>query len=1038
MRTRSSRCPPRRRTPISDYELPDGTIPVLLSANTSELLRREARAIGAYLADHPEVSPGQVADMLFRTRLARRYRALAMVTTHAELLAALDAISSGAEHPAVVRTNEPAAAHRLAYVFPGQGSQRPGMGRLYYDMSSAFRVEVDRCDVAFHEQFGQSPLDYLLNENTQATDTATVVQPALFMQMAGLAALWRSFGIQPDSTVGHSQGEIAGAYAAGQLSLADAVLVVGTRAHAVDRIAADRYAMAIVAADRDECEELLARRSGWGQVSVINAPRMVGISGERATVQDVIEELDERGRFSAVIGVRYPAHTTMIGELQDDLRDGVRNGLRHQNFHESNISCIGATLGGPISTDLPVDEYWFWNLRNIVRFDKAVAAAVAHKIDTFVELAEHPTLQLSIQENLNTLTGSDAATVVGTTTRDATDLREFTHNLAALAIHDLDYRWDQLRTDSAGPPDPPLLDFPNVQLNERALWLPYNTGNTGSAHPVTTPDTTSHAPAPDTVPAQLLVEEWVRLTRRSLLGPRSIGIVDHTGDCAKLAAALCTAAPDHGTSARLIDAARTEDDNDVDTVLILLPESPEMDTDTAATEITEFFGHRTWWTRLPREMTECWLITVAAETVSAAEEPPHPVHAAAAAGFRCIGTEHPGTAFRHLDLSTESAQPDAAPTILTALHTADEPELALCGNTVYVKRLSAANKPSPLAMPENVLILGGTGGVGMEFCDYLARLDVPRITLVSRSGETATVTEQLRRIRRVSSAEISVVACDVSDARAGARLASHQGDAPVDLVIHAAADYSDIVDVDLAEITPDTVALGLQGKTVGISAVLHALTLADDCRVLLCSSLAASIGGRGKVVYAAANRMLDTLAHRFRAEGLDCISVQWGQWSVYQHQNERDRARLAAVGYLPMDSASAISLGLRGHNDNAIIAALDWDRSRGALDDYGYGPTLSYLTTPTTAEGGQVADVDLPQRMVQLLGEVIGVDDHESIDSAQPLVASGLDSLQALEFRRQVKQRYQHELPVDELIGGASLDDVIALLGGHRAQLSKL
>lgn len=1043
MRTPSSRCPPARRTTISSYQLPDGTIPVLLSANTSELLRREAQAFGAYLAEHDEVAPDQVAQMLFRTRVARRYRALAMVTTRTQLLAALNAVAAGDEHPAVVHTNEPAAAHRLAYVFPGQGSQRPGMGRLYYDMSPAFRAEADRCDAAFHELFGESPLAYLLDENGPNDDSATVVQPALFIQMAGLAALWRSFGIHPDSTVGHSQGEIAASYVAGQMSLTDAALVVGSRARAVDRIAADRYAMAVVAADREECEELLARRSGWAQVSVINAPRMVGISGERTTVQNVVDELCQRGRFTKVIGVRYPAHTTMVGDFQEHLRDAVRNRLRHPNFHESDISCIGATLGAPISTDLPVDEYWFWNLRNTVRFDKAITAAATQQIDTFVELAEHPTLQLSIQENLSVPTGCYAATVIGTATRNATDLREFTHNLATLAVGDLDYPWDRLRTDCTDTPDLPLLDFPNVQLNERPLWLPYNVSSTGPVQPVTTPDTTSHAPSSDTAPAQLLVEEWVRLTQRSLLPPRAIGVVDHTGNCAELAAALCAEARNHGATARPIHAVPSEDDNttadgdnNVDTVLILLPESPEMDSYTAVSEIAEFFGHRAWLTRLPRTMTECWLITVAAEAVS---EPqiPHPVHAATAAGFRCIGTEHPGIAFRHLDLSAESARPEAAPAILTALHTANEPELALRGNTLYAKRLSAANGPATqpgVRIPENVLILGGTGGVGLEFCDHFARLGVSRITLVSRSGETTTVTERLHRIRRESSAEIGIVACDVSDDQAVARLAGQQRKAPVDLIIHAAADYADIVDVDLPDITLDTVHRGLRAKTVGISHVLDSFTLADNCQVLLCSSLAASLGGRGKVVYAAANRMLDALAHRFRAEGIDCVSVQWGQWSVYRYQNERDRARLAAVGYLPMDSASAISLGLRGHRDNVIIAALDWDRGRDALADYGYGPTLAHLATPEV-EGEQVADANLPQRMVQLLAELIGIDDLESVDSAQPLVASGLDSLQALEFRRRVKEQYRHDLPVDELIGGASLDDVIAQLSAQPARL---
>src|SRR5271154_2225172 len=98
--------------------------------------------------------------MLFRTRIARKYRALAMVADRDELLSALQAVSQDREHPSVVRTSTPAAARRLAYVFPGQGGQCPGMGRLFYDRVPAFKAEADLCAEAFATQFGTSPLSY--------------------------------------------------------------------------------------------------------------------------------------------------------------------------------------------------------------------------------------------------------------------------------------------------------------------------------------------------------------------------------------------------------------------------------------------------------------------------------------------------------------------------------------------------------------------------------------------------------------------------------------------------------------------------------------------------------------------------------------------------------------------------------------------------------------------------------------------------------------------------------------------------------------
>lgn len=96
--------------------------------------------------------------MIFRTRVARRYRALATVENHDQLVAALRTVVAGTEHPLVVRNSEPATARRHGFVFPGQGGQRPGMGRLFYDAFPSFRAEVERCADLFDKQFGRSPL----------------------------------------------------------------------------------------------------------------------------------------------------------------------------------------------------------------------------------------------------------------------------------------------------------------------------------------------------------------------------------------------------------------------------------------------------------------------------------------------------------------------------------------------------------------------------------------------------------------------------------------------------------------------------------------------------------------------------------------------------------------------------------------------------------------------------------------------------------------------------------------------------------------
>lgn len=1039
MHTRSSPWP-RVSKVIPNYRLPNGATPVLLSADTADLLLDEAAGLLSYAADHPGVAPDQIAEMLFRTRIARRHRALAMVTSRDDLLSALRALVDRRENPSLIRTNTTAVTRKVAYVFPGQGNQRPGMGRLFYESIPAFRAEADRCTEAFQMQFGVCPLNYLLDEQLTADDSALTVQPALFTQMAALAATWRSFGVTPNATIGHSQGEISAAYVSGKITLADAVLVVGIRARLADKLASDDYSMAVVAADRDTCEDSIARCSGWAQLSVVNSPGVHCISGERAAVQVIVDAFVDNGTFARVIPVQYPAHTSLMHDLSADVRATVQRRLQNLVFVDSEIDCIGATLGGSVDQGLPVDQYWSWNLRNTVRFDKAIAEAVRRNVDAFVELAEHPTLQLAIQENIAGLRDTNSAVVVGSSERTATDLTELTRNLATLAVHDLDYSWECLRTGSDETVELPLRAFPNTRMNEIPLWLPYDetlprrAAQTYAVNPVPVPTESARESSAKTTPARLLVEEWVRLSKRSLVPPRDIGIVDHTKTCAGLATAICAAAGEAGAAARMIDIESGGVTGGINTLVILLPQSPKLDDFAAAAAVTEFFSNRMWWPGVTHADTDCWLVTVGGEAVVAEDEPPDPVHAAASAGFRSIGANYPGVGFRHLDLPGGSIALDSGRVVVAALHTAEESELAFRNGGLYAKRIVACDSSAiePDCVPyEHVLIVGGTGKLGLEFCDHFAHCGARRITLVSRSGGVAAVADRLHEIRSTTATQICVTKCDVGDQAAVSQLAAENQGTPADLIIHAAVDYSAI---ELEDITATKVDDALRAKVIGIWRVLEAFPRAEDCRIILCSSARATIGGREQVVYSAANRMLDAMAHRLRAAGLDCVSVQWGQWTVHFDLDQRSMAQLAAIGVVPMSPRDAIALGMNRLGRNVIVGAFDFARARSVLGEFGYGPLVSQLIPPDVDDPATYAPVEPtthPRRLIDLFAESIGIDRAESIDADIPMVAIGLDSLQALELRRRIKSEFNHDLEVSDLLGGASIADVVAQLSAQ-------
>jgi mycobactin polyketide synthetase MbtD len=510
--------------------------------------------------------------------------------------------------------------------------------------------------------------------------------------------------------------------------------------------------------------------------------------------------------------------------------------------------------------------------------------------------------------------------------------------------------------------------------------------------------------------------------------PRAIGIVDHTGSFTDLVTAMCAAAGDIGATARPIDVENRDDRAGLDTIVILVPPSTERDASAAAAEVAAFFGKRDWWPGLGEPVSDCWLLTVNAEAVSAGDDPPDLVAAAASAGFRSVGAEHPGVRFRHLDL------PDASPSaaaIVAALHTDDESELALRDGVLHAKRVVDCDVPASVDTSfEHVLIVGGTGNVGLELCDHLARRGARRITLVSRSGETAAVADRLKNLRSTTSTKIHVSACDIGDQAAVARLAEENRSTPADLIIHAAVVFSGI---ELADITADKVDEALRAKVVGISRVLEAFPRTQTCRVLLCSSIGANVGGRGLIVYAAANRMLDAMAHRLRATGLDCVAVQWGHWSVTFDPEASHTAKLGLTGLVPMAAGDALALGMTALQGNAIVASFDVDRARSVLAMCGRASLLSELRSSVVDTGVGDDGGDPAQRFLRLLAGTIGVDGVDTIDTTLPLVAIGVDSLQALEIRRRVKAEFGHDLEVADLLGGASIGDVLTQLGAQSA-----
>ncbi|MFW0789334.1 acyltransferase domain-containing protein [Gordonia sp. CPCC 205333] len=453
---------------MSELAMPNGRVALLVSSDRPDGVAQEAAVLADYLEVHDELSSEHIASALLRARPVRRHRALIAAGDRDHTLGALRALATSTPHPDVVVAAAAAIDRRVGFVFPGQGSQRAGMGAELYEASSVFRACVDDVDREFQATVGISPLRYLIDKD--AGEEVTLVQPAIFLLTLGLHAMWRDAGVVPAATIGHSQGEIAAVVVSGLLSLRDAIRVVTTRAREIRKLEVAGiidHTMGVIGQTRDQVEGLLARCSGWAELAVVNSGHIHAISGDTEAVVAILSRAEQAGAFARRIKVDYPGHTNFVSGYREAFY-GATAGLDAVEFLTGSIPCFGATLGNRITPSEPLSDYWFWNLRNIVRFDLAIIAAARDGVDTFIEMSDHPTMLLSIQENVYAadVPAPQRTVTVGTVKRGADPLAEFSANLARVVVDDAAYIWPH---SSAGLP---LSDFPHTRFETSSYWAP--------------------------------------------------------------------------------------------------------------------------------------------------------------------------------------------------------------------------------------------------------------------------------------------------------------------------------------------------------------------------------------------------------------------------------------------------------------------------------------------------------------------------------------------------------------------------------------
>ncbi|MGW6375920.1 SDR family NAD(P)-dependent oxidoreductase [Rhodococcus sp. NPDC055112] len=469
--------PPSVAPPSEESSAPEGEVVAwFVSGHTEPALRAQAERLREYVADHPELTPAEVAGALLGSRATFDHRAAVIGSEPSGLLAGLDSLGRGAPSPDVVTGLAFEAGDRPVFVFPGQGAQWVGMAAELLETSPQFADSVRECADALAPYTKFSLLDVLRDRDPSSLDRVDVVQPALFAVMVSLTQLWRAHGVEPAAVVGHSQGEIAAACVAGALSLSDAALVVAARSSVIAASARRGGGMASVALPADAVRAKIEPWAGAIEVAAMNGPSATVLSGPVDALDSLVGQLQGEGVQARRIAVEYASHCADVSVLRDPILDA----LASVTPRRSRIPFYSTVTGGALDGTTLDADYWYRNLRRPVRFEQATRSLAADGYRLFVESCSHPILTVPLQETLDA--AGVAGRAIGTLRRERAGLRQFTAALAEAQVSGVHIDWDRVGWARRGDRRR-WVDLPTYAFQHRRYWLdgPARHGDVASA-----------------------------------------------------------------------------------------------------------------------------------------------------------------------------------------------------------------------------------------------------------------------------------------------------------------------------------------------------------------------------------------------------------------------------------------------------------------------------------------------------------------------------------------------------------------------------
>ena len=437
---------------------------VAISAKSQLSLQRNIDSLISFMEKHTDVS---VPALSYTTTARRTHHNFRVMVSGQDLKAIKQAMLS---LPPATQIKPIPVANRIpgiAFAFTGQGSLYIGMARELFESVSQFRDDLERFDKIAQSQ-GFPAFLWLINGTTEGHEVSPVVsQLAIVCVQIALTKLWRSWGVNPSTVIGHSLGEYAALYAAGVLSASSVIYLIGTRAQLMERkCAMGTHAMLAVKASLSSLQGYLMKTEL--EVSCVNGPTDTVIGGKIHEIDALATVLKSSNVKCVLLEVPFAFHTSQVEPLLDEFEDCARGVI----FNNPSIPFISPLLREVVENNSTLGpSYLRRACLGTVDFQSALIAANDAKVvneDTqWIEIGSHPLCSGMIKSVL----GAQIATLPSLR-RNSDAWSILVSSLTSLHLKGIEIEWNEYHRDFKACHS--VIELPAYQWDVKNHWIQYN------------------------------------------------------------------------------------------------------------------------------------------------------------------------------------------------------------------------------------------------------------------------------------------------------------------------------------------------------------------------------------------------------------------------------------------------------------------------------------------------------------------------------------------------------------------------------------